>query len=169
MDSITFCVPSGPCPCLVAQLHLCLGLGPTIGHRCVFRGRTPPPRPLLNELHSQRSRDPVWRQTAHSLPGFFQSWPTPPSTPCPSSAPGEGGSPAGGGAQATSRLYLGEIAAIHHDQRSPSNSTGRAINCRDTVASRPRERGGGAPGLMGVCAFTYASPFPPQPPGVNHD
>lgn len=139
------------CPCLVAQLHLLSR--PRNNHRpqVFFRGQSPPPQPLVNERHSLGSRDPVWRQTAHSLPGFFQSWPTPPSTPCPSSAPGEGGSPAGGGARATSRLYLGEIAAIHHDQRSPSNSTGRAINCRDTVASGPRERGGGAPVLVGVC------------------
>lgn len=36
-----------------------------------------------------------------------------------------------------------EIATIHHDQRSPSNPTGRAINFRDTVASGFGERNGG--------------------------
>lgn len=75
--------------------------------------------------------------------------------------------PCGWGSMHHLQALSGEIAAIHHDQRSPSNSTGRAINCRDTVALGHRERGGGVPGLMGVWVLTYTSPIPPSHPGVN--
>lgn len=53
------------------------------------------------------------------------------------------------------QLHPQEIATIYHDQQSPSNPKGRAVNFRDTVASGFRARSSGCvQGTLGLLAST---------------
>ena len=103
---------------------------------------------------------PPWAGSApasiFSVSGFFQSWPSLPPMLCPSSPPPPAPSQ--------------EIATIYHDQQSPSNPKGRAINFRDTVASGFRARSSGCvQGTLRLLAPTsrvhkHRSPLPTLSP-----